>query len=140
MIDGKPVRYTITYNTLVDKAAIDDSWTQTTVSNDLDVPGTEGDSTTSVGIPAQNDYQVTKEYTDADMDAQTVDWLVTVTAPEEGFKTLTVTDTLPGTWSNNTWYGNVANKGSLIVRVNGEVLKEGTDYTVDWNGNHTSGN
>ena len=97
VIDGKPVRYTITYNTLVDKAAIDDSWTQTTVSNDLDVPGTEGDSTTSVGIPAQNDYQVTKEYTDADMDAQTVDWLVTVTAPEEGFKTFTVTDTLPGT-------------------------------------------
>ena len=110
----------------MDKAAIDDSWTQTTVSNDLDVPGTEGDSTISVGIPAQNDYQVTKEYTDADMDAQTVDWLVTVTAPEEGFETFTVTDTLPGTWSNNTWYGNVANEGSLIVKVNGEVLKEGT--------------
>ena len=140
VIDGKPVRYTITYYTLVDKAAIDDSWTQTTVSNDLDVPGTEGDSTISVGIPAQNDYQVTKEYTDADMDAQTVDWLVTVTAPEEGFETFTVTDTLPGTWSNNTWYGNVANEGSLIVKVNGEVLKEGTDYTVDWNGNYTSGN
>lgn len=140
VIDDKPVRYTITYNTLVDKAAIDDSWTQTTVSNDLDVPGTEGDSTIFVDIPAQNDYQVTKEYTDADMDARTVDWLVTVTAPEEGFKTFTVTDTLPGTWSNNTWYGNVANKESLIVRVNGEVLEEGTDYTVDWDGNYTSGN
>ena len=140
VIDGQPVRYTITYNTLVDKATIDDSWTQTTVSNDLDVPGTEGDSTTSVGIPTQNDYQVTKEYTDADMDAQTVDWLVTVTAPEEGFDTFTVTDTLPGTWSNNTWYGNVVDEDSLIVSVNGEELESGTDYAVDWDQNYTEGN
>lgn len=59
VIDGKPVRYTITYYTLVDKAAIDDSWTQTTVSNDL-TSGTEGDSTISLAYQAQNDYHVQK--------------------------------------------------------------------------------
>ena len=76
VVNGQPVCYTITYNTLVDKQAIDASWTQTTIKNDLDVPGTEGDHTSSVGIPAQNDYQVTKTYTDADMNEQTVDWLI----------------------------------------------------------------
>ena len=137
VIEGQSVRYTITYNTLVDKATIDDSWTQTTVSNDLDVPGTEGDSTISVGIPAQNDYQVTKDYTDADMDAQTVDWLVTVTAPEEGFETFTVTDTLPAdTWYvGGKWHGNTANEDTLVVKVNDKELINGVDYDVDWSNN-----
>ena len=135
VVNGHPVRYTITYNTLVDKEKIDDSWTQTMVSNDLDVPGTEGDSSISVDIPAQNDYQVTKEYTAADMSAQTVDWLITVTAPQEGFDTFTVTDTLPGTWINSTWYGSVAGEDSLVVKVNDIVLTQGNDYDVDWTQN-----
>ena len=69
------------------------------------------------------------------MSAKTVDWLITVTAPKEGFDTFTVTDTLPGTWINSTWYGSVAGEDSLVVKVNDIVLTQGNDYDVDWTQN-----
>lgn len=135
-LDGKTVRYEITYHT---KVAVDEvpGYSGTTVGNKIEVGGETSDPGT-VTIPGQLDYQVDKNAVGYDMENKTADWNVTVTVPKEGFsQSFTVSDTLPSLWYGNpsTLYKHTLDTESLQVMLGDSVLKQYTDYTLIYNKN-----
>ena len=117
--------YEITYHTIVDMTAVNNSNTTQILENTFDSDKTK-ESTGSIGIPPSNSFDVTK--TAVSYNEEEIEWCSEISVPESGANTFIVKDALPSIYLNNAWHHDEMVEGSL--RIEGLYDNETYSYTI----------
>jgi len=117
--DTTPYQYEITYKTVVDMKKVNQGGV--VVSLDNDANGHHG----GISVTPKELIGVDKEV--ESFTTEEVNWVSTLSIPEDGLAQAVVTDTLPSIWLNGSQHYDIYKDGSLQIT----GLLNGESYTVD---------
>ena len=117
--DTTPMRYVITYQTVVDMEKATGSGVAVTASNEAN------DDEGSIHVAPEDEIDVDKQV--ESYSTEEVTWNTTLSIPQGGLTSAVVTDTLPARYFDGTTHYDVFKEGTLEIT----GLLEGESYVVD---------